>query len=140
MAALVLRVLGDILHLWCEACARQEAILRMCSLPLVRAAAACVLTTAWATSGHLASTSTWLSLPARNDWPPLKNIKVGYSRVSFTAGFFCFFMSHLRAQFLALVLMSLMVLHNTEGLGMEDAMAAVAKRAQVDGDLSAQVG
>lgn len=44
-----------------------------------------------------------------------------------------------RAEFLALILMSLMVLHNAEGQEMEDAMAAVAARAQAEGDLSSQV-
>lgn len=45
----------------------------------------------------------------------------------------------LRAEFLALILMSLMVLHHPEGQEMEDAMAEVAVRAQAEGDLSAQV-
>lgn len=45
----------------------------------------------------------------------------------------------LRAEFLALILMSLMVLHNPEGQEMEDAMAEVATRAQAEGDLSPQV-
>lgn len=44
-----------------------------------------------------------------------------------------------RAEFLALILMSLMVLHNPEGQEMEDAMAEVATRAQAEGDLSPQV-
>eukprot|EP00904_Undaria_pinnatifida_P002594 jgi/Undpi1/12335/HiC_scaffold_5.g02011.m1 len=43
-----------------------------------------------------------------------------------------------KAEFLALILMSLMVLHNAEGQEMEDAMAAVAARAQAEGDLSSQ--
>lgn len=46
-----------------------------------------------------------------------------------------------RAEFLALVLVSLMVLHKAEGVEMEDAMKEVAKRAQATGDdqLAAQV-
>lgn len=46
-----------------------------------------------------------------------------------------------RAEFLALVLVSLMVLHKAEGVEMEDAMKEVAKRAHATGDdqLSAQV-
>ncbi len=46
-----------------------------------------------------------------------------------------------RAEFLALVLVSLMVLHKADGVDMEDAMKEVANRAQVAGDeqLSAQV-
>lgn len=46
-----------------------------------------------------------------------------------------------RAEFLALVLVSLMILHKAEGAEMEDAMKEVAKRAQTTGDdqLSAQV-
>ncbi|CAM9687415.1 unnamed protein product [Pylaiella littoralis] len=45
-----------------------------------------------------------------------------------------------KAEFLALVLVSLMVLHTAEGDGMKDAMVEVAKRAQATGDdqLSAQ--
>lgn len=43
-----------------------------------------------------------------------------------------------KAEFLALILMSLMVLHNPEGQEMEDAMAEVATRAQAEGDLSPQ--
>lgn len=47
-----------------------------------------------------------------------------------------------RAEFLALVLVSLMVLHTAEGDEMKDAMGEVAKRAQATGDdqLPAQVG
>lgn len=46
-----------------------------------------------------------------------------------------------RAEFLALVLVSLMVLHKADGVDMEDAMREVANRAQMAGDeqLSAQV-
>lgn len=46
-----------------------------------------------------------------------------------------------RAVFLALVLVSLMVLHTAEGDEMKNAMAEVAKRAQATGEdqLSAQV-
>lgn len=44
-----------------------------------------------------------------------------------------------RAPFLAFVLMSLMVLHMTEGEEMEDAMAGVLTRVQASGDLPAQV-
>lgn len=51
--------------------------------------------------------------------------------------------NHLRAGFLALVLVSLMVLHQAEGTEMEEAMMQVAKRVQTAGDgqeqLSAQV-
>lgn len=50
-------------------------------------------------------------------------------------------MRMVRAEFLAMVLVSLMVLHKAEGDEMEDAMKEVAKRAQATGDdrLSAQV-
>lgn len=44
-----------------------------------------------------------------------------------------------RAEFLALVLLSLMVLHNPAGTGMEAAMAEVATRATAEEELSAQV-
>ena len=46
---------------------------------------------------------------------------------------------HRRAAFLALVLMSLMVLHHAEGTDMEEAMAEVAARSQGDEDLPSQV-
>lgn len=44
-----------------------------------------------------------------------------------------------RSAFLALVLMSLMVLHNAEGNGMEEAMEEVVARSQNGGGLSPQV-
>lgn len=46
-----------------------------------------------------------------------------------------------RAEFLALILVSLMVLHKAEGVEMENTMKEVAKRTQATGDdqLSAQV-
>ena len=45
----------------------------------------------------------------------------------------------LRSEFYALMLMTLMVLHNAEGHEMEDAMAEVANCAQADAYLSPQV-
>lgn len=51
----------------------------------------------------------------------------------------CFPLAKRRAEFLALVLLSLMVLHKPEGPGMEDAMAEVATRASAEDGLSVQV-
>lgn len=45
----------------------------------------------------------------------------------------------LRAEFLTLVLLSLMVLHQYEGTDLENAMAEVFSRVEGSGDLSPQV-